>query len=73
MIQSASYVTCDRCGDPAEIAVEGGGMARRYAKEAGFVRIQFTPDAERADFLEGFARGEEDVCKRCQTPEEEDA
>lgn len=36
-IARARYVTCDRCGDPAEIVVEGATVARHVARSQGFI------------------------------------
>lgn len=53
-IARAWYVQCDRCGNPAEISVEGSKSARDYARVCnGFVR-----------------KGGQDICPGCQTPQE---
>lgn len=38
MIAHLSYVMCDGCGSPAEVA-DDAKEARRYAKRQGFVRV----------------------------------
>jgi hypothetical protein len=39
MISHASYVQCDRCGDPAQVSVEGARGARAHARLEGFKHI----------------------------------
>ena len=61
MIARACYVTCDRCGDPAEVSTEGAKLARRYAKHVGYVTLKRAlPEGTKT----------EDVCPRCQLPED---
>lgn len=35
----ASYVRCDRCGNPAPVSTDGGCTARLIAKNEGWERI----------------------------------
>jgi hypothetical protein len=54
MISRASYVQCDRCGDPAQVSVEGAKGARAHARQEGFKRIAVDTGLRH-----------EDVCPRC--------
>lgn len=68
MIRQACYVTCDRCGDPAETTVEGADMARRHARQQGFKRVVTRADVERPDWMDQPSTAMEDVCSRCLKP-----
>lgn len=39
MISRALYVTCDVCGDPAEVVVGNADEARRAARGGGFTKV----------------------------------
>lgn len=40
MISRACYVTCDHCGNPADISCSGAKDARRIARGEGFARVE---------------------------------